>query len=61
MKKEQSESDVELEFTLPSGGEVMVKWPSVLSKDEFHDIRDWLKFVQSQIGRSVSEKPKDDA
>lgn len=40
-------------------GQVMIQWPSVLSKESFEDIADWLKILERKIGRSVSEEPKE--
>jgi hypothetical protein len=40
-------------------GQVTIQWPSVLSKESFEDIADWLKILERKIGRSVSEEPKE--
>jgi hypothetical protein len=40
-------------------GQVMMQWPSVLSRESFEDITDWLKILERKIGRSVSEEPKE--
>jgi hypothetical protein len=40
-------------------GQVMIQWPSVLSKESFEDIADWLKILERKIGRSVSEEPNE--
>jgi hypothetical protein len=40
-------------------GQVTIQWPSVLSKESFQDIADWLKILERKIGRSVSEEPNE--
>lgn len=36
-------------------GQVMIQWPSVISKESFQDFSDWLKILERKIGRSVQE------
>ncbi|MFL6388686.1 MAG: hypothetical protein ACJ71U_14480 [Terriglobales bacterium] len=41
-------------------GEVVLSWPTPLSKESIDDLKDWLEIVQRKIGRSLkAEAPPD--
>lgn len=41
-------------FSLPEG-EAFINWPTPLSQESIHELKDWLKLVERKIARSVAD------